>query len=153
MGNIQNRTMLPEKWQPPVFFSHTEFPSVVPCLSLFSLQDVVCGMEGLEGPERKLRDGALGSCQLWHFAKHSMYHGKPTTCLHFLEVMGPHINGGFKTLHFSGSKGMVCLICTYICFSRSMVRNGGSVFFSPHLLIVDVYSGQTTTTTPATSRF
>ena len=109
-------------------------------------------MEGLEGPERKLRDGALGNANL-AFRQTSNVPWKPTTFI-FRGYGAPYI-GGLKPSFFMvlGSKGMVCLICTYICFSRSMVRNGGSVFFSPHLLIVDVYSGQTTTTTPATSRF
>ena len=58
--------------------------------TVLPLEDVVCGMEGLEGPERKLRDGALGNDKLGISPNIQCAMGTPNLPS-FLEVMGPHI--------------------------------------------------------------
>ena len=63
-------------------------PGVHPCLSpefpeqapFFNLaEDVVCAMEGLEGPERKLRDGSLVGCQLGNAKPLNVFPRHPNT--------------------------------------------------------------------------
>ena len=110
------------------FFSHTEFPSVVFRVYHF------CLFRMWSVGWKDLKDLNANYVTVpW------VTHDLPS----FFRGYGAPYIGGFKTfifrVFFGGVQGYGMFnMYLYICFSWSMVRNGGSVFLSPHLLIVDV---------------